>query len=658
MSNGAEFEHRLALFRDPDPSTRREAAEALAECTDEGEIAGAVEVLVEGLRDSNLGVQEAALSALVRIGGARVVRALIPLLRQDVTTRNLAIEILEQIGSAALDLLLPLLTHPDPNLRKFIVDTLNKLGDRRAIPALRERLCDEEPNVRGSAAEALGAMRAVEAVPAMLGMLQDEEWVVFSVVEALGTLGDPSTVGPLLGLMRTGSEAIRFAAIEALGRFPEAGICVRPMLAMLPSADAGLRDLLIKSIVSLSCACGLDLKAIADPDTFVPALAAAMMSEEEEVVFAAVKGFGMMEDPRGTAAILSKVELACGLTEASCDRLFDEATPALVRCADEATLIAGLGSEVDRVVMLAAETLGKIRGGASVQGLAQLVVTHINREVRRVALEALGKIGDPAAVGAVIYAVSAVADETGYVRGMAATVLGRWGERLAIEPLCKQLVVERYAEVRAAIVEALCAMADPLVSDRLIEFLKHPSEEVREAAARGLGKIRAPAAFQKLRDASRDASGLVRAAVAEAVGRYAVKAAFEALLQALNDDDEKVRLAAVMALATRNEAGAMEAIRAQALTDQDVWVRYRAAEALGEKRVTAAVPELLAIVQSAQESDILRRMAVQALGLIGDERATDVIKALLADNDQGLAAAAEEALNRLLGGAEGDDPWK
>jgi HEAT repeat protein len=51
-------------------------------------------------------------------------------------------------------------------------------------------------------------------------------------------------------------------------------------------------------------------------------------------------------------------------------------------------------------------------------------------------------------------------------------------------------------------------------------------------------------------------------------------------------------------------------------------------------------------------------MAVQALGLIGDERATDTIKALLADNDQELAAAAEEALNRLLGGAEGDDPWK
>lgn len=658
MSAEAEFEHRLALFRDPDPGTRRDAAEALSECSDESEVARAVEALVEGLRDSNPGVQEAALSALVRIGGARVVRALIPLLRQDVATRNLAVEILEQIGSAALELLLPLLTHPDPNLRKFIIDTLNKLGDRRAIPALRERLCDEEPNVRGAAAEALGAMRAVEAVPSLLGMLQDEEWVVFSVVEALGTIAEPATVCPLLELMRTGSEAVRFAAIEALGRFPEAGICVPPMLAMLPSADPGFRDLLVKSIVSLGCACGLDLKSLADPDRFVPALAGALESEEEDVVSAAIKGFGMMEDRRGAAAILSRVERACGMSKASCDRLFDEAASVLVRCADEAVLIAGLGSEVDRIIMLAAETLGKIRAGDSVQGLARLVVTHINREVRRVALEALGKIGDPAAVGAVMYAVTAVSDETGYVRGVAASVLGRWGERLAIEPLCRQLVVERYAEVRAAIVEALCAMADPVVSDRLIEFLRHPSEEVREGAARGLGKMRAPAAFQKLRDASRDASCSVRAAVAEAVGRYAVKAAFEALLQALSDDHEKVRLAAVMALATRNEAAAMEAIREHALTDQDVWVRYRAAEALGGKRVAAAVPALLAIAQDTKEPDILRRMAVQALGLIGDERATDTIKALLADNDQGLAAAAEEALNRLLGGAEGDDPWK
>jgi HEAT repeat protein len=117
-----------------------------------------------------------------------------------------------------------------------------------------------------------------------------------------------------------------------------------------------------------------------------------------------------------------------------------------------------------------------------------------------------------------------------------------------------------------------------------------------------------------------------------------------------------------MALATRHEAEAMEAIRTEALADQDLWVRYRAAEALGEKRIALAVPELLAIAQAPHEPDILRRMAVQALGFIGDDRATDPIKALLMDTDQELAAAAEEALGRLLGGAEtggeGDDPWK
>jgi HEAT repeat protein len=113
-----------------------------------------------------------------------------------------------------------------------------------------------------------------------------------------------------------------------------------------------------------------------------------------------------------------------------------------------------------------------------------------------------------------------------------------------------------------------------------------------------------------------------------------------------------------MALATHDAPAVMEAIREQALTDQDVWVRYRAAEALGGKRVTAAVPALLAITQDPHEPDILRRMAVQALGHIGDQRATDTIKTLLGDNDHELAAAAEEALNRLMGGDEGDDPWK
>ncbi len=651
MTAETEFAHCLGRLRSPDPSLRREAAEALGEC----EETGAVTALVEGLRDESPGVQEAAMASLVRIGGARVVQAVLPLLRQDVSTRNLAAEILEQIGAAGLDLLISQATHPDPNLRKFITDTLGKLGDRRAVPALLAKLGDQDPNVRASAAEALGAMRVEEAVPTLVGMLRDEEWVVFSVVSALGDIGAAASVKSLLDLIRTGSGPLRCAAIDALGRVSDACVCVEPMLALLASADADLRDFLVKSVVSLTVSCRMDLKSLVKPGVLGDALKGALASRDDDVVRAAVKGYGMIEDPRGTKVILDTLERLCGESQGLSDELVSEAEWALERCADEGPLIAGLAAAAECVVLLAAETLGKVRAQAAVPSLARLVATHSNREIRRVAIKALGMIGGPGAIEVVIEALK---DETGFVRGEAAAVLGRWKERTALEPLCRQLAVEIYGEVRTAIVEALCAMPSPDVSGRLIELLGNEREEVREAAARGLGKLPDPGLLRALMDSANDPAWSVRAAVIEAVGRHQGKAAFDALLLALSDDHEKVRLAAVQALEGRDEHEAIEALRVHALGDGNLWVRYRAVEALGAKRAAEAVPALLELANGHREPGLLRRMAVTALGLIGDERARVTLLALQGDGDADLAVAAGEALAALLKGAEGDDPWK
>jgi len=55
---------------------------------------------------------------------------------------------------------------------------------------------------------------------------------------------------------------------------------------------------------------------------------------------------------------------------------------------------------------------------------------------------------------------------------------------------------------------------------------------------------------------------------------------------------------------------------------------------------------------------MLRRIAVQALGRIGDPRVTDPIRELMWDHDLAVATAAGDALDALQGGEEGADPWK
>lgn len=652
MSVKPGFEPCLARFRSPDPGLRREAAEGLAECDDPK----AVAALVEGLGDDNPGVQEAVMNALVRISGPRVVSSLVPLLRRDATTRNLAVEALEQIGGTALDVVLPLTTHPDLNVRKFIVDTLGKLGDHRAVPALRSALRDPDANVRASAAEALGALDAQDALPDLLAMLKDEEWVVFSVVDALGRLGCVESIGPLLELLRACAGPVRHAVIEALGRFPKAEACMAPMLELLPDADADLKALLTKSIVSLASSCGHDLNLTAGSarGAFVAGLRVAAGADDPEIVLAAFKGYAMVGDPAGAGVIVTRLERTADSPEEAGDELFEEAAPALVRCADETTLMAALESPVGRVAILAADALGSLRAKIAVTALSRLAGTHADRGVRLAAVEALGRIGDASSIGAVIAALD---DETGYVRGAAAAALAVRGEPGAIAPLCRRLAVERYADVRAAIVNALCAVPQPQVVGRFVALLKHDRDDVRESAARGLGKLRAPAASSDLRDAVNDPSWAVRVAAVEAVGGYPTAEAYDTLRLALSDDHEKVRLAAVRGLAGRTEPEAAEVLRLHALADEDVWVRYRAIEALGAKRSAAAVPSLLDLITNDRAPGMVRRMAVQALGMIGDRGVADAIKGLLDDHDPEIAAAAGEALDALLGGGEGADPW-
>ena len=648
--SASTFEACLERFRSPDPSIRRASAEALA-TLDQSQ---AVNPLIEGLRDENPGVQEAVVAALIRIGGPRVVSSLVPLLREDVGTRNLALEVLEQTGSAGLDILLPLLSHDDANIRKFIVDTLGKLGDRRAILPLIATLQDREPNVRGSAAESLGSLHAREAVPHLLGLLNDNEWVVFTVIEALGCIADRAALPALMALLKDGSETVRYGVIEALGKFSDSAACVKPMLELVPSADRDLRHLLTKNIITLVGTNGLDLKSMVNL-WFVPMLEDAVRADQEDVVMAGIRGFEMIESSAGTVAILGSLEGVSTRFQTRADEFFEQAGRALLRCGDVSALMAALTSPVDRVVSLAAETLGKLRAREAVKPLAQLTLRHGDRDVRRQALKALGRIGDPMAIR---FVTSALEDENGHVRAAAATVSGKWINQSGIEPLCGRLIVEPFADVRTAIVDALCANPHPLITQRLMALLSHEREEVRESAARGLGKLRPPAALRPLLDAAGDPAWLVRAAIIEAIGRYPVQAAFEALRLALTDDHEKVRLASLRALAVREEPDIEEILLIQGLGDSDLWVRYRAAEALGVRRAEAALPALARIAKSDREPSFLRRIAVEALGQLGNLRAGETISELMWDHNPDVSAAAAQALDALQGGEAGDDPWK
>lgn len=198
-----------------DAEERREAA------VDLGRIGrAAVPLLFRAMSDADWRVRKTAVEALVAVGGADVIEGLVQQLssHDNAGARNSAIEALVHIGAEAVDALLASLGTPDPDVRKFIVDTLGDIRDPRAVTPLINRLEDPDENIRVASAEALGKIKDRRAVDALLGCLtrNDQGWLDYAAAEALGELGDERALGPLLAAL--GRSSLREPVLDSLGK--------------------------------------------------------------------------------------------------------------------------------------------------------------------------------------------------------------------------------------------------------------------------------------------------------------------------------------------------------------------------------------------------------------------------------------------------------
>ena len=202
-------------------------------------------------------------------------------------------------------------------------------------------------------------------------------------------------------------------------------------------------------------------------------------------------------------------------------------------------------------------------------------------EVRRKAAYALGQIGDPPSVTALVQAlkdergevraaaasalvrigsltvpnlIQSLKSEDAIVRSTAAYVLGRIGEPDAIPALVQALNDKRW-EVRQNVVSALGEIdqSSQVVVLTLIQALSDEHINVRIWAASTLGQIGAPAeaAIPGLAHVLNHQQVTLRGTAAKALGQIGVptQTAVAALINALNDESPWVRANAAYALA-------------------------------------------------------------------------------------------------------------
>lgn len=239
-------------------------------------------------------------------------------------------------------------------------------------------------------------------------------------------------------------------------------------------------------------------------------------------------------------------------------------------------------------------------------------IHHQDATERDYAIDALGGIGDPRAIGPLMTALQ----NDDECCDTAAESLKRIGAA-AVEPLITALGDQKWY-VRSNVAQALGAIGDTRAVYPLTLALDsddHP--RVRRSVAEALGLLGDTRALESLITALQDDSPYVRSTAALALGTIGDSQAIDPLLGTLLDIDRKVRSSAMFALGKIGEPAVKPLLNSLGSTDGII--RYRAATVLGRIGSTNAVAPLITALNDSDNE--VRSSAADALGRIGDSRA-------------------------------------
>lgn len=455
----------IAALKDKDMQVREAVVEAL------GKIGGpdTIGPLVAMLIDERLWLREAAGRALdqadrnwARSPAARsaVPKLVMALYDEDTDIKTAAEEALGDIADpGAVDPLLRTLRQAG---EVTVVEALGKIRDRRAIEPLVTALRDFRPWMQKAVEAALDRIDSrwprsaivKQALPDFIAALEDKNFLVrVAAARALGRIGDQRAFEPLLKALQQGGY-VRHAAEQSLNllqpdwKVSEAARKMQPdfirelkdpshevrygaarQLEKIGDAQAvqPLIETLVDPVSQVRKAAADAVEAIA-PDwpeseaarAALPALADALKHTDAEVHHTAAEALGRIRDPRAVQPLIDALPTVGAVAASALGSIGDpRALGPLVSILKHRSLFLRLAVEraLDRI------DSGWAHSPAAAEAVPAIIKAFLecpDWEVRRAAADALGKIGDPRAVEALLLAQK---DEDREVKNLAAQAL-------------------------------------------------------------------------------------------------------------------------------------------------------------------------------------------------------------------------------------------
>ncbi|MEQ8225026.1 MAG: HEAT repeat domain-containing protein, partial [Candidatus Eremiobacterota bacterium] len=324
------------------------------------------------------------------------------------------------------------LNDEDSHVRANAVSALGNIGDPRAIKPLIKALNDEDSHVRANAVYIFGMRGGISLDLLIKGLNDEDSHVRANAALVLGYIGDVQAVDPLINMLDDENDWVRFEAIEALAVIGNPNVLHKWQPWFYKSTLAKIGNSYVVKIL---------IKAL----------------KNKNICYDVIDALGR---------IRSSISVK--------------------------PLINMLDDKDDFIRAAVVKALGNIGDSQAIDPLIK-ALDDKNKHVRMYAALALEKIRDQRVVDPLIKALEDEEDE-GFLSIVAFT-LGKLGNLRAVEPLIKALG-DRRTGVRASAVSALSEIGDPLAVDSLMKtLLEDKQEEIFSGVSRALKKF-----SQKLRN--------------------------------------------------------------------------------------------------------------------------------------------------------------
>jgi HEAT repeat protein len=489
--------------------------------------------------------------------GPAVERALTRLLG-NATVRSTVVEYLVRYGARVVDLLIEQLDAEDLDTRQAAVVALGRIGDRRATLPLLEVLATDPALtvVTAGALARLGDARAFEALLALVA--HPDAAVRQAVIAALNSIGHPEMATRVAPLLRDPMPHARESAVRIAGYFGYRE-CADDLLACCDDVDPAVQRAALEHLAFL------------DDARVAPRLIDALAGHPSSAIrCAAAQALARVEDPRVVAPLVAALSDADAWVRYFAARALAEQR--LDTGLDDLTRLA-FDDPAGHVRLAAIDALGRIANPAAIPALAVLAASD-DPDRARAALKALGGIDHDDVWPPLEAALRAPDDER---RASAVAAIGHLGGPAAIERLEWAAAADASGIVAAAAVHALAALAARGPAAPAVRTLVGLAADAsrRELVIAALGGV--PAALvEEIAHGLRDPRPGVRLAVVQALGRMRQAEASKWLQTALDDESAEVRLAALTELRHLGTRGVERRLVTLVRTDPDALVRRAA----------------------------------------------------------------------------------